>query len=152
MSIIKFQELHLSKELLKAVSDMGFEEATPIQTKSIPEILSGIDVIGQASTGTGKTAAFGLPAIEAIDEEEKSYPNISIEYDNVPHFLRVAILKGVKKASVENDSSLIVSSLTKSNDKVVLFTDNSKVVSLNSRTIFIKLVYNKICFVINRVN
>ncbi|MCK4651111.1 DEAD/DEAH box helicase [Candidatus Babeliales bacterium] len=69
MSKLKFEELNLSKELLKAVSDMGFEQTTPIQSKSIPEIILGNDVIGQASTGTGKTAAFGLPAIEKIDEE-----------------------------------------------------------------------------------
>ena len=68
MSKIKFEELKLSKELLRAVSSMGFKETTPIQSKAIPEILLGKDVIGQASTGTGKTAAFGLPAIEKIDE------------------------------------------------------------------------------------
>jgi len=54
---------------LRAVSDCGFEETTPIQSRAIPEILLGNDVIGRASTGTGKTAAFGLPAIEKIDEE-----------------------------------------------------------------------------------
>ena len=69
MNEIKFEELNLSKELLRAVSEMGFEQATPIQSKTIPEILLGKDIIGQASTGTGKTAAFGLPAIEKIDEE-----------------------------------------------------------------------------------
>ena len=68
MNNLKFEELNLSKELLKAISDMGFEQTTPIQSKSIPEIISGKDIIGQASTGTGKTAAFGLPAIEKIDE------------------------------------------------------------------------------------
>jgi ATP-dependent RNA helicase DeaD len=68
MSKIKFDELNLSKELLRAISDMGFKQTTPIQSEAIPEILSGGDVIGQASTGTGKTAAFGLPAIEQIDE------------------------------------------------------------------------------------
>jgi ATP-dependent RNA helicase DeaD len=72
MSNTKFQEFNLSKELLRAVSDMGFEETTPIQTKAIPEIILGKDVIGQASTGTGKTAAFGLPAIEKIDEDLKA--------------------------------------------------------------------------------
>ena len=69
MSKLKFEELNLSKELLRAVSDMGFKQMTPIQSKSIPEIILGSDVIGQASTGTGKTAAFGLPAIEKIDEK-----------------------------------------------------------------------------------
>lgn len=62
-----FETLQLSKEVLKALGDMGFEEPTPIQAKAIPEILSGRDVIGLAQTGTGKTCAFGIPAIENLD-------------------------------------------------------------------------------------
>jgi ATP-dependent RNA helicase DeaD len=64
---IKFDELNISKELLKAVDDMGFEETTPIQTKAIPYILEGRDVIGQAQTGTGKTAAFGIPILNKVN-------------------------------------------------------------------------------------
>ena len=52
---------------MKAVEKMGFEEATPIQAKTIPLALQGRDLIGQAQTGTGKTAAFGIPLIEKID-------------------------------------------------------------------------------------
>jgi ATP-dependent RNA helicase DeaD len=62
-----FAELGLSPESLKAVAKMGFEEASPIQTAVIPTILSGRDVVGQSSTGSGKTAAFALPAIERVD-------------------------------------------------------------------------------------
>jgi ATP-dependent RNA helicase DeaD len=62
-----FKDLKLSKEMQKAIADMGFEEATPIQSQSIPFMLEGKDVIGQAQTGTGKTAAFGIAAIEKID-------------------------------------------------------------------------------------
>lgn len=62
-----FETLQLSKEVLKALGDMGFEEPTTIQAKAIPEILSGKDVIGLAQTGTGKTCAFGIPAIENLD-------------------------------------------------------------------------------------
>jgi len=64
---LKFKELELSPELLKSVERAGFEEATPIQSETIPLALSGKDVIGQAQTGTGKTAAFGLPMLEKID-------------------------------------------------------------------------------------
>ncbi|MDT2744182.1 DEAD/DEAH box helicase [Enterococcus asini] len=64
---MKFSELQLSPELLKAVERSGFEEATPIQAATIPLALEGRDVIGQAQTGTGKTAAFGLPMLEEID-------------------------------------------------------------------------------------
>ncbi len=62
-----FSELGLSPEILKAVDKMGFEEASPIQTAVIPAILSRRDVIGQSSTGSGKTAAFAIPAIELVD-------------------------------------------------------------------------------------
>jgi ATP-dependent RNA helicase DeaD len=66
-----FEQLGLSPETLRAVNGLGFEEPTPIQEKAIPLALSGRDVIGQAPTGTGKTAAFGLPMIEtiAVDSE-----------------------------------------------------------------------------------
>ncbi|APX71215.1 DEAD/DEAH box helicase [Companilactobacillus allii] len=64
---MKFSELDLDSRLLKAVDDAGFEETTPIQAETIPLVLAGDDVIGQAQTGTGKTAAFGLPILDAID-------------------------------------------------------------------------------------
>ncbi|XMB85654.1 DEAD/DEAH box helicase [Mycoplasmatota bacterium WC44] len=61
---MKFNELVLSKELHKALADMGFINPTDIQKEAIPVLLEGHDVIGQAQTGTGKTAAFGIPAVE----------------------------------------------------------------------------------------
>ncbi|MFC1501104.1 DEAD/DEAH box helicase [Elusimicrobiota bacterium] len=71
MKKLLFSELKLSPEVLKAVEAMGFEEATPIQSLSIPAILQGKDVIGQAETGTGKTAAFGIPILETLDIKSK---------------------------------------------------------------------------------
>nr|5IVL_A Chain A, DEAD-box ATP-dependent RNA helicase CshA [Geobacillus stearothermophilus 10]5IVL_B Chain B, DEAD-box ATP-dependent RNA helicase CshA [Geobacillus stearothermophilus 10] len=62
-----FQELGLSQEVMKAIERMGFEETTPIQAKTIPLSLQNKDVIGQAQTGTGKTAAFGIPIVEKVD-------------------------------------------------------------------------------------
>ncbi|MHB9146191.1 MAG: DEAD/DEAH box helicase [Symbiobacteriia bacterium] len=62
-----FEALGLSKSILQALTDMGFEEPSPIQWKTIPLLLEGHDVIGQAQTGTGKTAAFGVPMIEHMD-------------------------------------------------------------------------------------
>jgi ATP-dependent RNA helicase DeaD len=62
-----FTELGLSPELLKAVAQMGFEEASHIQAQAIPALLAGQDVVGQSQTGSGKTAAFALPAIERVD-------------------------------------------------------------------------------------
>lgn len=62
-----FEELGLIPEIRKAISDMGFEEPTPIQRAAIPVAVEGRDLIGQAQTGTGKTAAFGIPILEKID-------------------------------------------------------------------------------------
>ena len=65
-----FAELGLSEALLEAVADVGYEEPSPIQAEAIPPLLQGLDVIGQAQTGSGKTAAFGLPMLNYIDPEE----------------------------------------------------------------------------------
>lgn len=67
MTSKSFADLGLSPELLKAVAKLGFEQASPIQAESIPVLLSGRDLVGQSQTGSGKTAAFGIPAIEKTD-------------------------------------------------------------------------------------
>ncbi|MBI2954355.1 MAG: DEAD/DEAH box helicase [Chloroflexi bacterium] len=64
-----FRELGLSKPVLKSMDDMGFEEPTPVQVRAIPALLQGRDIVAQALTGTGKTAAFGIPLVERIDIE-----------------------------------------------------------------------------------
>ncbi|MFW6769296.1 DEAD/DEAH box helicase [Leuconostoc citreum] len=69
---MKFSELGLSQDILDAIATHGYVEATPIQEKTIPLTLAGKDVIGQAQTGTGKTAAFGLPILEHIDLSNKN--------------------------------------------------------------------------------
>ena len=71
METIRFEELNLDAKILRAVTDMGFEAASPIQAKAIPLELEGKDIIGQAQTGTGKTAAFGIPLLEKIDPKNK---------------------------------------------------------------------------------
>lgn len=71
MESLTFKDLNLSKNIERAVEDMGFEEPTPIQSQSIPYLMEGKDVIGQAQTGTGKTAAFGIPALEMLDVKSK---------------------------------------------------------------------------------
>ncbi|GAB3693635.1 hypothetical protein GCM10027592_13680 [Spirosoma flavus] len=69
---ILFADLPISEEILRAVTDMGFVSPSPIQAEAIPPILDGRDVIGQAQTGTGKTAAFGIPALELVDVQDRS--------------------------------------------------------------------------------
>ncbi|WP_174735114.1 DEAD/DEAH box helicase [Mesobacillus harenae] len=73
-----FQDLGISPATLKAVKKMGFEEATPIQAETIPLSLENKDLIGQAQTGTGKTAAFGIPLVEKIKPEKKVIQGIII--------------------------------------------------------------------------
>ncbi|MDO8539611.1 MAG: DEAD/DEAH box helicase [Opitutaceae bacterium] len=71
MEKLPFDQLGLSPEILKAVAKMGFEEASPIQTAVIPVALTGRDIVGQSSTGSGKTAAFAIPAIEKVDPAKR---------------------------------------------------------------------------------
>jgi ATP-dependent RNA helicase DeaD len=72
MDKLTFDRLGLSPELLKAVAALGFEEAAPIQAVAIPVLLEGRDVVGQSQTGSGKTAAFAIPAIELCDPAVKA--------------------------------------------------------------------------------
>ena len=72
MSTTLFSELGLSAEILKAIEKLGFEKAAPIQAEAIPVLMSGRDVVGQSQTGSGKTAAFAIPAIEKTDPNLKA--------------------------------------------------------------------------------
>src|SRR6201997_2400776 len=65
-----FSDLGLAPELLDAIRDVGYEAPSPIQEQAIPPLLQGLDVIGQAQTGSGKTAAFGLPMLQYVDPSE----------------------------------------------------------------------------------
>ena len=67
-----FTELGLTPELLKAIDKLGFEQASPIQAEAIPPLMEGSDVVGQSQTGSGKTAAFAIPAIEKTDPAQRA--------------------------------------------------------------------------------
>lgn len=89
---MKFTELGLNDALLKAIKRSGFEEATPIQEKTIPLALAGKDVIGQAQTGTGKTAAFGLPILQKIDNKE--------------HFIQALVIEPTRELAIQTQEEL----------------------------------------------
>jgi len=72
MNTLNFSDLGLSPEILKAVADLGFEQASPIQSAAIPVLMEGHDVVGQSQTGSGKTAAFAIPAIEICAAQDRS--------------------------------------------------------------------------------
>ena len=64
---MRYQDADIDSDILRAVKEMGFETMSPIQERAIPVLLEGRDIIGQAQTGTGKTAAFGIPMIQRVE-------------------------------------------------------------------------------------
>ena len=110
--IVKFNEFKLSAELLTEIDKAGFVEASPIQEQTIPLALEGKDVIGQAQTGTGKTAAFGLPTLEKIRTEEATIqalviaPTRELAVQSQEELFRFGRSKGVKVRSVYGGSSI----------------------------------------------
>ena len=70
---MNFEDFNLSKETMKSISEIGFEEPTPIQVSAIPLIMNNRDIVGQAQTGTGKTAAFGIPIAERYQNGRKPF-------------------------------------------------------------------------------
>ncbi len=72
-----FKDLGLSEGLLRTLDELGYVQPTPIQAQAIPELLAGHDVIGQAQTGSGKTAAFGLPLLDYLDPAQTAIPRRS---------------------------------------------------------------------------
>ena len=66
---VRYEDAPIEERIIRAVQEMGFEVMTPIQQQAIPALLDGRDVLGQAQTGTGKTAAFGIPMIQRIDPD-----------------------------------------------------------------------------------
>ncbi|MGT2847018.1 DEAD/DEAH box helicase [Streptococcus massiliensis] len=109
---MKFNEFHLSAELLAEIEKAGFVEASPIQEQTIPLALAGQDVIGQAQTGTGKTAAFGLPTLEKIRTDEQTIqalvvaPTRELAVQSQEELFRFGRSKGVKVRSVYGGSSI----------------------------------------------
>ena len=109
---MKFNELNLSADLLAEIEKAGFVVASPIQEQTIPLALEGKDVIGQAQTGTGKTAAFGLPTLEKIHTEDATIqalviaPTRELAVQSQEELFRFGRSKGVKVRSVYGGSSI----------------------------------------------
>jgi ATP-dependent RNA helicase DeaD len=109
---MKFEDFNLSKETLKAIYEMGFEELTPIQISAIPLILKGADIIGQAQTGTGKTAAFGMPIVEKCEKGKTPFAlileptrelavQVAEEINRIGAFKRISALPLYGGSSIE---------------------------------------------------
>jgi ATP-dependent RNA helicase DeaD len=107
---MKFDDFNFKKELARAINDAGFKEPSPIQKDAIPHILSGNDMIGQAHTGTGKTAAFGLPIIELMEcgigvEAVVVVPTRELAMQVSDELYRFGRFLGIKTATVYGGSS-----------------------------------------------
>ncbi|MDN2612889.1 DEAD/DEAH box helicase [Apilactobacillus sp. EABW-1NA] len=139
---MKFRELGLSEDLLKAIEDKGFKEATPIQAETIPLSLQGKDVLGQAQTGTGKTAAFALPIIEHVDLDNPNVqalvisPTRELAIQTQGEISRFGKEKGVKAVSVFGGSDIRrqIQSL-KRKPQVVVGTPGRLLDHINRRTL-----------------
>jgi ATP-dependent RNA helicase RhlE len=97
-----FAELNLRPELLKAIEEQGYTEPTPIQVQAIPHVLAGRDVLGGAQTGTGKTAAFGLPLLHRL------MPHANISASPARHPVRALILAPTRELAAQVEESLRV--------------------------------------------
>ncbi|MDA8193181.1 MAG: DEAD/DEAH box helicase [Thermaerobacter sp.] len=106
-----FKKMGLSAPILRALEDMGFEEPSPIQCKTIPLILEGRDIIGQAQTGTGKTAAFGLPIVEKLDHRSRKVqamvlaPTRELAIQVAEEITRIGRFAGVKVVPIYGGQS-----------------------------------------------
>jgi len=106
MQITSFDQLHLSPPIMQAISDMGWETPTPIQAEAMGPLLDGRDVVGQAQTGTGKTAAFGIPMIERVDPYLKTVqglvlaPTRELAVQIADHLNALAAHRGIKTVAI----------------------------------------------------
>ena len=102
MQVQNFNDLPLSKDVLRGIKALGFEKPSPIQAQSIIPLLEGRDVIGQAQTGTGKTAAFGIPMVESIDLSDKRVqglvlaPTRELAVQIADHISRISRYTGIR--------------------------------------------------------
>lgn len=122
----RFEDFNIDRGILKAIDDMGFEEPTPVQEETIPLLLKSIDVMAQAQTGTGKTAAFGIPIIQLIKPEKKPLALVIVptrelalqvaeEIDNLAKYMKVKSLAvyggqsiGIQIQALEQGREIIV--------------------------------------------
>ncbi|MBM3291545.1 DEAD/DEAH box helicase [Candidatus Bathyarchaeota archaeon] len=112
MQVNCFEDFNLSKEVMKSISEMGWNTPSPIQAQSIIPLLDGRDVVGQAQTGTGKTAAFGIPMIELVNPNLKYNqglvlaPTRELAIQITEHLSRLAKYRGVKIVTVYGGDSM----------------------------------------------
>ncbi len=100
MSVTSFNELGLSPEILRAVTEAGYTTPTPIQVQAIPVVLAGLDVMGGAQTGTGKTAGFGLPILQRLQQYSNTSPSPA------RHPVRALILAPTRELAIQVEEAI----------------------------------------------
>ncbi len=100
MSATSFNELGLSPEILRAVTEAGYTTPTPIQVQAIPVVLAGLDVMGGAQTGTGKTAGFGLPILQRLQQYSNTSPSPA------RHPVRALILAPTRELAIQVEEAI----------------------------------------------
>lgn len=140
---MKFEDFYLSKEILRSLSEMGFEEPTPIQVSAIPLALNNRDIIGQAQTGTGKTAAFGIPIVEKCKKGENPFAiileptrelavQVSEEISKIGSFKRINVLPIYGGTSIDRQ----IKALNRGVD-IIVGTPGRIIDHINRKTIFL---------------
>ncbi|MFD1019317.1 DEAD/DEAH box helicase [Thalassobacillus hwangdonensis] len=146
-----FYSLGLTKPVIKALDQMGFEETTPIQAQTIPLAMQGRDVIGQAQTGTGKTAAFGIPMIERIDQDRKDIqgliiaPTRELAIQVAEEINRLGKFKGVRALPVYGGQHMErqIRAL-KDNNQIVVATPGRLLDHIRRKTIKLQTVHTAV--------
>ena len=128
--MLKFSQLPISKQVLSSITKMGYEKPTEIQEKAIPVVIEGNDIIAQAQTGTGKTAAFGIPLIDKVNPRERNIQalilvptrelaiQVAKELKNIGKLKKVFVLSVYGGKSIQHQ----INFLRKGNDVVVVGT------------------------------
>lgn len=141
---MNFEDFNLSKETMKSVSEIGFEEPTPIQVSTIPLIMSGRDLVGQAQTGTGKTAAFGIPIVEKCQKGKNPFAiileptrelavQVAQEIYKIGKFKKISVLPVYGGTSIERQINTLQRGVN-----VVVGTPGRVIDHLNRKTISLK--------------
>lgn len=138
---MRFEDFSISKETLRSISELGFEEPTPIQVSTIPLILNGQDIIGQAQTGTGKTAAFGIPVIELCPKGKAPFaiilePTRELAVQVAQEINRIGVHKNIRVLPVYGGKSIDsqIKTLKRGVD-VIVGTPGRVIDHINRRTI-----------------
>ncbi len=142
---MNFEDFNLSKETIKSISEIGFEEPTPIQVSTIPLIMGGHDIVGQAQTGTGKTAAFGIPIVEKCHQKGRTpfaivleptrelAVQVAQEIYKIGKFKKISVLPVYGGTSIERQINTLQRGVN-----VVVGTPGRVIDHLNRKTISLK--------------